>query len=82
MLDLGIVENLLDRVDRRVGNAVRVQSGEPIFPRLLAKLRSQDIDDLVVTVGAPLARIKARVADQMIELGRSQLSFPRLVVPR
>src|SRR5258705_2752604 len=82
MLDLRVVEHFVNRVDRRVGNIVGVESEQPICARLRTKLLAQNVDNLAMTVGALFAGGEARVADQAIELSGLKQPFSSLVMPR
>src|SRR5215208_8217784 len=63
VLDLWIIEHLVNRVDRRVGDAMRVEARQPIVAPLLGKSRAQQLDDFVVVIAALFARRETRVAD-------------------
>src|SRR6266508_6072737 len=61
MLDLRILEDFVDRVDWRVGNAVGVQARQPVGAGFLLKLLPQNSYDLLMTIGSMFTRREARV---------------------
>ena len=80
MLDLRIVKNFRNRVDRSIGNIAGVQSRQPIAARLFAELLTQDLYDFIVTISALLSGGKTWVADEMTDFRRFEQSFPSLVM--
>ncbi len=82
MFDLRVVEHFLNRVDRRVGDAVGVEPRQPVVASLLGEGRAQHFNNLVMAIAALLACLEARVADALAEFAGFEQTFPSFVVTR